>query len=586
MTNQSPGIIIQELASTSLAIQQSATAIPVFIGRFISADQAGFAGGQCKRVSSWLEFTRLSLEPTGYTISLAYTPPASGGAAADIKTKKLANNDIKSATDYVSAAHATPCFSGEILFFAVSLSKLSPGNLKFSFTANPEYAGISTAVVDTDYTSNCKYFTNLSPVLIDTVLKEDDWNSVVLEKGVSTVYFEVQTLKQVEYEGVSPYLNVMFAMSGDSSNEDRIKVARGDILYATINSNSLMSSFFSLYYYFQNGGGPCYIFPMLAGDADELARLPNAIDECPDVTLLVCAETDQSLDEINTDRNAVYSALAPLLTPDKGYFLIADADESGTAPPSLVIADRSAVYYPNVVTAYKRARPLDESVSIVGYEDVDNLSELSISNPLVYSLVNKRFEQFFGKDLILPPSPLVAGVYVSTDRERGVWKAPANIVLKGVKALDVMVAPTQHGSLNEAGINVIRWFSTRGPVIYGARTLAVDSFDWCYIPVRRLFNSVERDTKAALRVLLFELNNEKTWERARSSIYNYLAALWQEGGLVGSKPSEAFFVNVGLGITMNKAQVEEGMLIVEIGMAVVRPAEFIILKFTQNQHQQ
>lgn len=583
MANQSPGIIIQELASTSLAIQQSATAVPVFIGRFISADQAGFAGGQCKRVSSWLEFTRLALESAGYTISLAYTPPASGGAAADIKTKELANNDTKSATDYISAAHAAPCLPGEELLFTVTLNQPSPVNHRLSFTTSSEKTDISTALADVDFSHEWMYFTDLSPDRKSATHEEDDWASVILQNGVSTVYFEVPTIKRDNYNDASPYLNVLFAISGDSGNPDRIKNARGDILYAAINRNSLMSSFYSLFCYFQNGGGPCYILPMLTGDADELAGLSNAIDECPDITLLVCTETDEGLSEINTAKNAVYSALAPLLTPDKGYFLIADADENGTAPPSLVSADRSAVYYPNVVAAFKRTRPLDESISIVGYEGVDNLSELSTSNSPVYSLVNKRFEQFIGEDLIILPSPLVAGVYVSTDRERGVWKAPANTVLKGVKALEVMVTPTQHGAFNEAGINVIRWFSTRGPVIYGARTLAVDSFDWCYIPVRRLFNSVERDTKAALRVLLFEPNNEMTWERARSSIYNYLAALWQEGGLVGRKPSEAFFVHVGLGITMNKAQLEEGMLIVEIGMAAVRPAEFIILKFTQNQ---
>lgn len=583
MANLAPGIIIQELASTSLAIQQSATAVPVFIGRFISADGAGFAHGKCLRVNSWFEFTRLSLEPSGYTISLPYTPPAEREAAADIKPKKLASNDIRSDTDYVSDAYATPCFSGEKLLFTVSLIKPSPGNRALSFTANPEYAGVSTAVVNVDYADKCKYYTNLSPARIDTVLEDNDWESVNLEKGVSTVYFEVQTSNQSVHEGASPYLNIKFAMYGDSSYEDRIKIARGDILYAAINSSSLMSGFFSLFYYFQNGGGPCYILPMLVGDAGELARLPTAIEECPDVTLLVCTETDESLSEINTDKNAVYSALTPLLTPDKGYFLIADAENNGTAPTSLVSSDRSAVYYPNVLTSFKRTRPLDESVSIFDYEDVKNLSELSVKNPDVYNFINKHFEQLMGEKLTLPPSALVAGVYASTDRERGVWKAPANIVLKGVNTLDVLVSPLEHGSLNESGINVIRWFSSRGPVIYGARTLAVDSFDWCYVPVRRLFNSVERDTKAALRVLLFEPNNEMTWERARSSIYNYLTAIWQEGGLVGSKASEAFFVHVGLGTTMNKTQVEEGMLIVEIGMAAVRPAEFIILKFTQNQ---
>lgn len=584
MANQSPGIIIQELASSSLAIQQSATAVPVFIGRFISAGEVDYPG-KCIKVNSWLEFTRLYLEPTSFSLPV-YSSFAEHATTYNIaRSNNDALRDVTSPEVFISAASATPCEPGEDLVFTVTLSKPATLSDDVLYSTAIENAGESSAIAKEDFTNEWLYYTDLNPTRKKAPRHNDAWNIVDVVTGTSIVYFVIPTLLNSAYAGVNPYLNIKFAISGDTDNDVLTKTARGDIVYPPVQLNTKMCGYYALYYYFLNGGGTCYILQLTEGDEDGVARLPGVIVEYSDITLMVCTETDESLRELyaSCDKNAVYSALTPLLTPDKGYFLIADAEENGTAPPSLENSDCSAVYYPNVATAFKRTRPLDESVSILGYEGVENLHELSTKNPSVYDVVNKRFEQILDEDLILPPSALVAGVYASTDRERGVWKAPANIVLKGVKALEAMVTPTEHGSFNEAGINVIRWFSLRGPVIYGARTLSVDSLEWRYISVRRLFNSVERDTKAALRVLLFEPNNEMTWERARSSIYNYLAALWQEGGLVGSKPSEAFFVHVGLGITMNKAQLEEGMLIVEIGMAVVRPAEFIILKFTQNQ---
>jgi phage tail sheath protein FI len=129
-------------------------------------------------------------------------------------------------------------------------------------------------------------------------------------------------------------------------------------------------------------------------------------------------------------------------------------------------------------------------------------------------------------------------------------------------------------------INVIRTFPGRGPaIIWGSRTLAGNDNEWRYVPVRRFFNMVEESTKNATEQFVFEPNDLNTWTRVKSMIINYLTQQWKAGALQGTTTREAFYVHVGLGETMTYQVILEGRMIVEIGMAVVRPAEFIILRF-------
>jgi len=185
----------------------------------------------------------------------------------------------------------------------------------------------------------------------------------------------------------------------------------------------------------------------------------------------------------------------------------------------------------------------------------------------------------------LPPSGAIAGVYAYVDRTRGVWKAPANVSLSSVIAPTVMIDDADQESLNvdvNAGksINAIRTFTGRGTLVWGARTLAGNDNEWRYVPVRRFFNMVEESVKKSTSWAVFEPNDAKLWTKVKGMIDNYLFEKWQEGALQGAKPDEAFFVKVGLGLTMTPQDILNGRLIVQIGMAVVRPAEFIILEFS------
>ncbi|HEX6427319.1 MAG TPA: phage tail sheath C-terminal domain-containing protein, partial [Niastella sp.] len=129
-------------------------------------------------------------------------------------------------------------------------------------------------------------------------------------------------------------------------------------------------------------------------------------------------------------------------------------------------------------------------------------------------------------------------------------------------------------------INAIRAFTGKGTLIFGARTLAGNDNEWRYISVRRFFNMVEESTKKATEPFVFESNDANTWVRVQGMIENFLTTLWRQGALQGAKPEHAFYVAVGLGKTMTALDILEGRMIVEIGMAVVRPAEFIILRFS------
>jgi uncharacterized protein len=203
-------------------------------------------------------------------------------------------------------------------------------------------------------------------------------------------------------------------------------------------------------------------------------------------------------------------------------------------------------------------------------------------HPIISSIVS-NIKREWNK---LPASGAIAGVYAKVDNARGVWKAPANESLNSVSGPSVQITSEEQENLNVdavAGksVNAIRTFTGRGSaIVWGARTLAGNDNEWRYISVRRFFNMVEESCKKSTEPFVFEPNDANTWVKIQGMIENFLTVLWRQGALQGAKPEHAFYVAVGLGKTMTALDILEGRLIVEIGMAVVRPAEFIILRFS------
>lgn len=192
--------------------------------------------------------------------------------------------------------------------------------------------------------------------------------------------------------------------------------------------------------------------------------------------------------------------------------------------------------------------------------------------------------------VVLPPSGAVVGIYAATDENRGVWKAPANVSLTALKGPTVNITSEEQESLNidvDAGksVNAIRAFTGKGTLIWGARTLAGNDNEWRYISVRRFFNMVEESVKKASAVFVFEPNDANTWVKVKAMIENFLTTQWKAGALAGPTPDKAFFVKVGLGETMTAQDVLNGYMNIEIGMAAVRPAEFIVLKFSHKMQE-
>ncbi|HAA24283.1 MAG TPA: phage tail sheath family protein [Cytophagales bacterium] len=210
------------------------------------------------------------------------------------------------------------------------------------------------------------------------------------------------------------------------------------------------------------------------------------------------------------------------------------------------------------------------------------LSQVKTDNTAVYNAAVKML----GKQRVtLSPSALMAGVYAATDRTRGVWKAPANVALTSVLAPVTKITNAEQENLNVdatsgKSINAIRSFTGQGTVVWGARTLLGNDNEWRYISVRRLFNTVEESTQKATSFAVFEPNDATTWLKVKGMIESYLFGLYEQGAFAGSTPEAAYYVNVGLGTTMTAQDILEGRMVVEIGLAAVRPAEFIVLKFS------
>ncbi len=190
----------------------------------------------------------------------------------------------------------------------------------------------------------------------------------------------------------------------------------------------------------------------------------------------------------------------------------------------------------------------------------------------------------------LPPSGAIAGMYTFVDHSRGVWKAPANTSLSMVSTPNVHISNDTQQQLNVDGlagksINVIRAFPGVGNMVWGGRTLDGNSQDWRYVNVRRTLIMIEQSVKLACRAYVFEPNTNVTWISLQSMIANFLTSLWKQGALAGASREQAFDVQVGLGTTMTTYDIVNNKMVIVLKLAVVRPAEFIVLTITQPMQQ-
>ena len=386
-------------------------------------------------------------------------------------------------------------------------------------------------------------------------------------------------------------------------------------VFATVNeaSRSPHLMYYALQAYFFNGGGPCWIVSV--GSYTGSVALGNELGDGTNDGLLTGLVKAETIDEITIlvfpegsrldagERQALYNRALDQCEKKKNRFLIADvlpANPTNDLGTIKKIAENfrnnligfnnlkyGAAYAPDLNTIFDYA--FDDTaveVAITKESSTDPVKVMlaDLKTPDELALYNLIVSKIRSIPLLLPPGPIMAGIYVQVDQARGVFKAPANVGLNGVIAPSMKISDAEHDLLNMdtsgKSINAIRSFAGRGVLVFGARTLAGNDNEWRYISVRRFFNFAELSIKNTIEQFLFEPNDTNTWERVKAMIANFLTTQWQQGALVGNRPEQAFFVNVGLGSTMTAVDIQEGRMNVDVGMAVVRPAEFIVLKFS------
>lgn len=360
-------------------------------------------------------------------------------------------------------------------------------------------------------------------------------------------------------------------------------------------SNYLM--FYSLQAYYINGGGPCYIVSVgdysSAGLISKVALLDGLkeADKVDEISLIVYP------DGTNISAPADYYAIVKQALFQcnklKDRFTVCDVymhnDPAindidifrNTLAGSLNELKYGAAYYPYLKMQLGHLyNNSDITVNKGGIPTTMDI--LETGDPVLFNNLKHYINSI---PLILPPSSAVTGIYAQIDKTRGVWKVPANVNVTAAIKPTINITDLDQEILNVdvssgKSINAIRTFTGRGAaVVWGARTLAGNNNEWRYIPVRRFFNMVEESVKKSTSPFVFEPNDSNAWVRIKTMIENFLILQWRAGALAGAKPEQAFFVNVGIGKTMTPQDILEGRLIIEIGMAAVRPAEFIILRF-------
>jgi len=316
--------------------------------------------------------------------------------------------------------------------------------------------------------------------------------------------------------------------------------------------------------YFQNGGARCYVVnvgkgkPVTSGGRDRQGlRVLEQIDE---VAIVVCpGYTDPvSYDAILTHCENMKDRVAILDTPLNVPNIDALTKVGTTSAKKPAEGEPSS-------TAGLRPRQSDSGYGTLYYPWI------VVKDPLPP-----------GNLVEVAPSGHVAGIWARSDANRGIHKAPANETIRGAVNLTYRLTPAEQGELNIAGVNCFRFFEREGSLVWGARTLADSSSEWRYLNVRRLFIMVEKSIGRSTNWVVFEPNDRTLWKSIRRDVGAFLTYLWRTGALMGRTPAEAFFVKCDEETNPSEV-IDLGMVVTVIGIAPVKPAEFVVFRISQWQ---
>jgi phage tail sheath protein FI len=516
-TYKTPGVYVEEITTLPPSVAEVETAIPAFIGY----TETGIAFSP-KRISSLVEYQQFfgSAQPeTSISVTIA---KGDGGAGVAIDAAKRSKNVMYYALQLYFANGGGPCY-------IVSTGAFADG---------------ANASLDV-YTGG-----------LATLEKEDEPTLLVFPDAPLYLdakhYYALANAALLQCEKLGDRFTII-----DVVDTGGLEKSKADFRNA-ISSNREEAKYGAAYY------------PYLTTD------LSYNYDEAS-ITVTVADDPEKAKKITDADAKAkVARADATAVRADADQKAADSAANAGDKNLEKAASD-----------ANKKAKTAEDKAT-QAEQDADTLRK-GVASQAFNTLSNAQQNQVKQKirDLAVTMTPCaaIAGVYANTDNTRGVWKAPANVSLSFVDGPLIKITDEDQKDLNidtVAGksINAIRSFKGKGTIVWGARTLTGNDNEWRYVNVRRFFNMVEESVKRSTHWAVFEPNDSNTWVLVRAMIENYLILKWKEGALAGTKPEDAFFVHVGLGTTMTAEDVLEGRMNVEIGMAAVRPAEFIILKFS------
>lgn len=342
--------------------------------------------------------------------------------------------------------------------------------------------------------------------------------------------------------------------------------------------------------FFQNGGSRCYVLDVgPGGTLAGTARRPglSALEEIDDIAMVAApgftdiASYETVLLHCEKLRDRVAILDAPLAVEDIMQLTVVGTASVTSPAAAGAHSDPAGAGGPAGSSSSPPAPSAPGGESDTPSIRSQGVAPRSSSYASYYTPWLNVTDLNTGQLVAAPPSGHVAGIWARTDSTRGVFKAPANEVVRGAVGLQYRVTPSEQAELNSAGVNVIRFFTSQGIRVWGARTIARDSEpEWKYLNLRRLFCMVEDSISRGTSWIVFEPNHEPLWAMIRRDVSAFLTLLWRDGALVGRTAAEAFFVKCDRE-TNTPESVDAGLVNTYVGLAGVKPAEFIVFKVSQ-----
>ncbi|WP_218079687.1 phage tail sheath family protein [Anthocerotibacter panamensis] len=550
-----PGVYVEELDRGSRPIEGVSTAIAGFVG-FTEAIREDAELYKPMLVTNWSQYLRYfaAQGSDGFTDFNAYLPFAvygyflNGGGRCWVTSigTQLPTNGTQAATPVQNSLQ-------------IQARGGSRPSLSFTLREQLMAGGVTVAILEG---SPRALPDGQSP---DTPINTDEFFSVVIERGGQQVErFDHLTMNREVQPQVATYVvtalqsSAFVAVADNSQGRTALARRPANGQYELIPPPAPSQ--------------PDRFTRDVEGVRDDRTGV-RGIFEIDEITMLACPDLMRAYQANLLDIEQVHGVMELMIS-------LCEGGDTPNPPNRMVVLDAPPCKASGTPVAPEQVKPQDVA------QWLDTFNRRSMFAALYYPWIKVPNPRNGGRPILVPPCGHMMGVWGRTDEARGVYKAPANETPKGVIGLAYETNFREQELLNPKGINCIRTFPNRGIRIWGARTLVEpDKTEWRYISVRRLISYIEKSIELGTQWVVFEPNDQDLWMRVKRTISNFLERLWREGALYGAAPEQAFYVKCDEELNPPETMIL-GRLYVEIGIAPVRPAEFVIFRISQWSGQQ